>query len=97
MGALRGGPKMEVYIDGGYAKRDTCGFGNECSWNRRNFLYSLVYGQQGIGRAIDLIEEEFDIAMKLMGTCDTLGGISEKMLSWKDLASHTFECFFMLK
>ncbi|KAI8805119.1 FMN-dependent dehydrogenase-domain-containing protein [Cladochytrium replicatum] len=92
MAALRKeGLKMEVYVDGGI-RRGTdvlkaLALGANAVGIGRPFLYSLIYGQQGVERAIDLIGEEFEIAMKLMGT-KTLGDISEKMLAWKDLTSH---------
>ena len=54
----------------------------------RPFLYAMsAYGQKGVERAIDILEEELMITMRLMG-CRTLGDIKKEMVLTTTLSQH---------
>ncbi|KAI8800849.1 FMN-dependent dehydrogenase-domain-containing protein [Cladochytrium replicatum] len=65
--------KFEVYVDGG-VRRGTDIFkaiamGAKAVGIGRPFLYAMSgYGQQGVERAIDLLRDELEMTMRLMGT-----------------------------
>ncbi|KAL2426175.1 L-lactate dehydrogenase (cytochrome) [Exophiala dermatitidis] len=63
--------KMEVFIDGGIRRgtdvlKAIC-LGASAVCLGRPFLYSLVYGQQGVEKAIDILKDELETAMQMVG------------------------------
>lgn len=77
--------KITVLVDGGF-RRGTDIFkalalGAKAVGIGRPFLYAMSgYGQQGVERAIDLLREELELAMRLMGT-PNLDQIQERCIS----------------
>ncbi len=84
---------IEVYVDGGI-RRGTDVFkalalGAKAVGIGRPFLYAMSsYGQQGVERAIDILEEELIICMRLMG-CTSLKQIHRKMVTTSGLHNHS--------
>ncbi|BEI94335.1 uncharacterized protein CcaverHIS019_0607940 [Cutaneotrichosporon cavernicola] len=71
--------RCEVYIDGG-VRRGTDVVKALCLGARgvgmgRPFLYALTYGQEGVVHAIDIMRDEIEVTMKLLGVTrlDQLG------------------------
>ena len=96
MNALKGAGldrSIEVYVDGGF-RRGTDIFkalalGAKAVGIGRPFLYAMSsYGQEGVERAIDILEEELVICMRLMG-CTDMKSIKRDMVTTKGLESHT--------
>jgi L-lactate dehydrogenase (cytochrome) len=96
MDALRGInadlTKFEVYIDGGI-RRGTDIFkalalGARAVGIGRPFLFAMsTYGEDGVKHAIQILRDEFEMVMRLMGT-PTLRDIKPQMLCTKNLATH---------
>lgn len=84
---------IEVYVDGGF-RRGTDIFkalalGARAVGIGRPFLYAMSsYGQPGVERAIDILEEELVICMRLMG-CTNLSQIQQQMITTTDLHNHS--------
>lgn len=84
--------KMEVWVDGGI-RRGTDIFkalalGATCVGVGRPMLYSLAaYGQEGVERALQILKEEFEMCMRLMGTT-TIKDIKREMVITDNLSSH---------
>lgn len=84
--------KMEVFVDGG-VRRGTDIFkalalGATAVGVGRPVLYGLAsYGQQGVERVLEMLKEEFQMAMMLMGTV-TLKDIKPSMCNIRNLADH---------
>ena len=85
--------KIEIYVDGGF-RRGTDIFkalalGAKAVGIGRPFLYAMSsYGQQGVERAIDILEEELIVCMRLMG-CANLQQIQHNMVTTAGLQSHS--------
>ena len=83
---------VEVFVDGGF-RRGTDIFkalalGAKAVGLGRPFLYSMsAYGQAGVERLIDLLKDELDMVMRLMGTPD-LAAIRREMVVTKSLSAH---------
>ncbi|KAK4503846.1 hypothetical protein PRZ48_004761 [Zasmidium cellare] len=63
--------QMEVYIDGGFRRgvdilKAVC-LGAKAVGLGRPFLFSLIYGEEGVRKAVDILREEMESAMKLLG------------------------------
>jgi len=63
--------KCEVYVDGG-VRRGTDVVKALCLGARgvgmgRPFLYALTYGTEGVNHAIDIMKDEIEVTMKLLG------------------------------
>ncbi|KAK6382124.1 hypothetical protein LTS17_004009 [Exophiala oligosperma] len=63
--------KMEVFIDGGIRRgtdvlKAMC-LGASAVCVGRPFLYSLVYGQEGMEKALDILKDELETAMQMVG------------------------------
>ena len=84
---------IEVFVDGGF-RRGTDIFkalalGAKGVGIGRPFLYAMSgYGQPGVEKAIDILEEELVICMRLMG-CTTLCQIKRQMVTTTGLNSHS--------
>jgi L-lactate dehydrogenase (cytochrome) len=84
--------KLEVYVDGGF-RRGTDVFkalalGAKGVGIGRPFLYAMsAYGQPGVERAIDLLEDELIVAMRLTG-CPSLSAIKREMVMTSSLNTH---------
>eukprot|EP01126_Amoeba_proteus_P061146 TRINITY_DN8171_c0_g1_i11.p1 TRINITY_DN8171_c0_g1~~TRINITY_DN8171_c0_g1_i11.p1 ORF type:complete len:218 (-),score=49.45 TRINITY_DN8171_c0_g1_i11:110-763(-) len=84
--------KIEVWIDGG-VRRGTDIFkalalGAKAVGVGRPFLYGLAsYGQEGVERVIQLLKDELEMTMRLMGA-PTLAHVNPEMLVIKDLSTH---------
>ncbi|KAH8818999.1 FMN-dependent dehydrogenase-domain-containing protein [Xylogone sp. PMI_703] len=66
--------KMEVFVDGGIT-RGTDIFKALCIGARavgigRGFLYSLNYGEEGVEKFIEILRDELETTMRLMGITD---------------------------
>ncbi|RIA99266.1 FMN-dependent dehydrogenase-domain-containing protein [Glomus cerebriforme] len=86
--------KMEVYVDGGI-RRGTDIFkaialGAKAVGIGRPLLYAMAsYGQAGVERALQLLKDEFELAMRLAGA-NTLADIQPEMVDIKNLTDHVF-------
>ncbi|TPX57626.1 hypothetical protein SpCBS45565_g08163, partial [Spizellomyces sp. 'palustris'] len=84
--------RLEVYVDGGF-RRGTDIFkalalGAKGVGLGRPFLYAMsTYGQPGVERLIDLLRDELEMVMRLMGT-PSIKDIRKDMAVVKNLASH---------
>ena len=84
---------IEVYVDGGF-RRGTDVFkalslGAKAVGIGRPFLYAMSsYGQPGVERAIDILEEELIVCMRLMG-CTDLNQIGRNMITTSGLHNHS--------
>ncbi|KAJ8327754.1 hypothetical protein QVD99_003781 [Batrachochytrium dendrobatidis] len=84
--------KMEIYVDGGF-RRGTDIFkalalGAKGIGLGRPFLYAMSgYGQAGVERAIDLLREELEMVMRLMGVT-RLDDIKRESLMTSSLGIH---------
>ena len=84
--------KLEIYVDGGF-RRGTDIFkalalGAKGVGLGRPFLYAMSsYGQQGVERALDLLRDELEMCMRLMGT-PTIADIKPARVIIKNLDSH---------
>ncbi|KIX06258.1 uncharacterized protein Z518_04233 [Rhinocladiella mackenziei CBS 650.93] len=63
--------QMEVFIDGGIRRgtdvlKAIC-LGASAVCLGRPFLYSVVYGQEGVEKAFDILKDELDTAMQMVG------------------------------
>ncbi|TVY28273.1 Cytochrome b2, mitochondrial [Lachnellula hyalina] len=63
--------KMEIYIDGGITRgtdvlKAYC-LGATAVLLGRPFLYSLAYGEEGVERLIDILRDEVETGMRLLG------------------------------
>jgi L-lactate dehydrogenase (cytochrome) len=86
--------KMEVYVDGGI-RRGTDIFkaialGAKAVGIGRPLLYAMSsYGQAGVERALQLLKDELELAMRLAGA-NTLADIRPEMVDIKNLTDHVF-------
>ncbi|KAJ3299962.1 hypothetical protein HK104_005659 [Borealophlyctis nickersoniae] len=84
--------KVEIYVDGGF-RRGTDIFkalalGAKAVGLGRPFLYAMSsYGQEGVEKLIDLLRNEFEMVMRLMGT-PTIADIKRSMVITKSLETH---------
>ncbi|TPX49365.1 hypothetical protein SeMB42_g01807 [Synchytrium endobioticum] len=85
--------KLEIYVDGGF-RRGTDIFkalalGAKGIGMGRPFLYAMSsYGQAGVERALDLLRDELEMCMRLMGT-PTIADIKPASVLIKNLDNHT--------
>ncbi|GBC09100.1 hypothetical protein RclHR1_00860038 [Rhizophagus clarus] len=86
--------KMEIYVDGGI-RRGTDIFkaialGAKAVGIGRPLLYAMAsYGQAGVERALQLLKDELELAMRLAGA-NTLADIRPEMVDIKNLTDHVF-------
>ncbi|CAG8733438.1 5824_t:CDS:1 [Dentiscutata erythropus] len=86
--------KVEVYIDGGI-RRGTDIFkalalGAKAVGIGRPLLYAMSsYGQAGVERALQILKDEFETAMRLSGA-NTIADICPNMVDIRSLSNHTF-------
>lgn len=85
--------KMEVYVDGGIRRgtdvAKALALGARAVGVGRPFLYAMgSYGQEGVEHAIQLLKDELETAMRLLGA-PRLHQLSPRHLVLKDLASHS--------
>ncbi|CAG8593460.1 17203_t:CDS:1 [Funneliformis caledonium] len=86
--------KIEVYVDGG-VRRGTDIFkaialGAKAVGIGRPLLYAMAsYGQAGVERALQLLRDELEMAMRLTGA-KTLDDIRPEMVDIKNLTDHVF-------
>jgi L-lactate dehydrogenase (cytochrome) len=86
--------KIEIYVDGGI-RRGTDIFkaialGAKAVGIGRPLLYAMAsYGQAGVERALRLLRDELELAMRLAGA-NTLADIRYEMLDIKNLKDHVF-------
>lgn len=84
--------KLEVYIDGGI-RRGTDIFkalalGAKAVGIGRPFLFAMsTYGQEGVEHAINILKDELEMVMRLMGVT-SLDQITKDMLCAKNLSDH---------
>ncbi|ODQ66560.1 FMN-dependent dehydrogenase [Nadsonia fulvescens var. elongata DSM 6958] len=84
--------KIEVYIDGG-VRRATDIIKALCLGARgvgigRPFLYAMsTYGEAGVNRAIQLLKDEFEMNMRLIG-CTSVDQLNPSYLDIRSLSSH---------
>ena len=84
---------LEIFVDGGF-RRGTDIFkalalGAKAVGIGRPFLYAMSsYGQPGVEKAIDILEEELIVCMRLMG-CTSLQDINPKMITTCGLNNHS--------
>ncbi|KPM42718.1 Cytochrome b2, mitochondrial [Neonectria ditissima] len=85
--------KIEVYVDGGI-RRGTDILKALCLGARgvgigRAFLYALgSYGQVGVERAIQLLKDELEMDMRLIG-CNRLEELNPSLLSFRGVGDHS--------
>ena len=84
--------RIEVYVDGGF-RRGTDIFkalalGAKGVGLGRPFLYAMSsYGQEGVEKLIDILQNELETAMRLMG-CSKLSDIKREMVLTSSLPFH---------
>ncbi|KAF2199695.1 mitochondrial cytochrome b2-like protein [Delitschia confertaspora ATCC 74209] len=66
--------KLDVYLDGGIRRgtdvlKALC-LGAKAVGIGRPFLYNLNYGSEGVAHLIDILKDELEVAMKLIGITD---------------------------
>ncbi|PWY78380.1 cytochrome b2, partial [Aspergillus heteromorphus CBS 117.55] len=66
--------KLEVFVDGGIRRgtdivKAIC-LGAKAVGMGRHFLYSLLYGQEGVERLIEIMKDELETTMRLLGITD---------------------------
>ncbi|KAI3025557.1 hypothetical protein CBS147482_1144 [Aspergillus niger] len=66
--------RLEVFVDGGIRRgtdiiKAIC-LGAKAVGIGRHFLYSLCYGQEGVERLIEIMRDELETTMKLLGITD---------------------------
>jgi len=66
--------KMEVYVDGGIRRgidvlKALC-LGATAVGIGRHFLYSLTYGAEGVEHLIELLKDELEVSMRMIGITD---------------------------
>lgn len=66
--------KMEIFVDGGIRRgtdilKCLC-LGATAVGIGRHFLYSLMYGQEGTEHLIELLQDELEVSMKMLGITD---------------------------
>lgn len=85
--------KIEVYIDGG-VRRGTDILKALCLGARgvgigRPFLYAMsAYGQPGVERAMQLLKDELEMNMRLIG-CNTVDELNSSLLDVRSLFNHS--------
>jgi L-lactate dehydrogenase (cytochrome) len=84
--------RLEVYVDGGIRRgtdiiKALC-LGAKGVGIGRPFLYAMsAYGTKGVERAIDLLVDELEMNMRLIG-CTSLDQLSESYVDTRALSSH---------
>jgi L-lactate dehydrogenase (cytochrome) len=78
--------RCEVYVDGGI-RRGTDVVKALCLGARgvgmgRPFLYALTYGAEGVVHAIDIVRDEIEVTMKLLGVT-RLDQLGPHLVSWQ--------------
>lgn len=85
--------KIEVYIDGGVRRatdilKAIC-LGAKGVGIGRPFLYAMAsYGQDGVERAMQLLKDEMEMNMRLLG-CQKIEDLSPDLLDTRALSNHT--------
>ena len=85
--------EIEVYVDGGI-RRGTDIFkclalGAKAVGIGRPALYGLAsYGEAGVLRVLDILKDELEMSMRLMGT-PTVDSIKPEMVATRNIADHT--------
>ncbi|RAO68205.1 uncharacterized protein BHQ10_004217 [Talaromyces amestolkiae] len=80
--------RIQVHLDGGIRRgtdilKALCLGATSVSLGRP-FLYSVLYGEQGVHHLIQILKEELETAMRLVGITD-LSQVSSKFVNTKDL------------
>ncbi|CAJ2508522.1 Uu.00g135480.m01.CDS01 [Anthostomella pinea] len=79
---------MEVYMDGGFERGSdilkAIALGATAVGIGRPFLYSLVYGQDGVQHLISILEDEIEVSMRLCGLT-SLGQATPDLLNTTDV------------
>lgn len=84
--------KLEIYIDGGIRRatdiiKAVC-LGATGVGIGRPFLYAMSsYGEAGVSRAFQLLKDEFEMNMRLLGA-NTIADLNESLLDIRSLDSH---------
>lgn len=84
--------KVEVYVDGGIRRASdifkAVALGAKAVGIGRPFLYAMSsYGQPGVERAIQLLQDEMEMVMRLMGA-PTIPDITASMVCTRSLSMH---------
>lgn len=84
--------KIEVFVDGGIRRGSdifkAIALGAKGVGIGRPVLYGLAgYGQEGVERVIEILKDELENCMRLMGT-PTLADIKPEMLNTRNLNDH---------
>jgi len=85
-------PNFSVFIDGGVRRASdvlkALALGASAVGVGRGFLYAFsAYGQEGVERAIEILRDEFEMNMRLLGT-RTLSDIGPDMVDASGLHTH---------
>ncbi|GAB0138686.1 hypothetical protein EsDP_00006912 [Epichloe bromicola] len=75
---------MEILVDGGFRRgsdvvKAIC-FGASAVGLGRPFMYSVMYGQEGTERVVDILKDEIKTCMQLIGLCDLFADASPDYL-----------------
>ncbi|KAI6247636.1 L-lactate dehydrogenase (cytochrome) [Erysiphe necator] len=90
---LRLESKIEVYIDGGVRRatdiiKALC-LGAKGVGIGRPFLYAMsAYGQSGVDRAMDILKDEMEVNLRLLG-CKEINGLNPTFIDSRALGSHS--------
>ncbi|KAI9725318.1 MAG: Cytochrome b2, mitochondrial precursor [Chrysothrix sp. TS-e1954] len=85
--------KIELYVDGGVRRatdiiKALC-LGAKGVGLGRPFLFAMsAYGQEGVERAMELIKEELEMGMRLVGAAN-VSELGEEMVDTRGLSMHT--------
>jgi len=86
-------PSFEIYVDGGVRRATdvlkAIALGATAVGIGRPFLYAYsAYGQEGVERALQILHEELEMNMRLLGA-QTLKDIVPSMVDARSITSHT--------
>ncbi|KAI0795096.1 glyoxylate dehydrogenase [Abortiporus biennis] len=86
-------PKFEIYVDGGVRRASdvlkAIALGAKAVGVGRPFLYAFCsYGQAGVERAIQILRDEFEMNMRLLGA-RTISELVPEMVDASSLRAHT--------
>lgn len=85
--------KMEIYVDSGI-RRGTdvviaLALGATAVGLARPFMYSLVYGEAGVHRCAEILGEEVERAMRLLGARN-VAELTERMVNTREIEMRLF-------
>ena len=88
--------KIQVFVDGGFRRGSdiykAIALGADAVGLGRPFLYAMsTYGQEGVEKCIDILRDELEMVMRLMGTpiLSKVAGEKDDLVDTRSLGIHT--------